>query len=473
MNLALAFKRRRPFGLRGSLLGLSALLVGTLFSSACTTTDPKEHFVASDNGNASGGKTGSGGATNGPGGAGPGTGGAASGDGGGIGVGSGGKTATGGAASGGSTNGIECGAPPVKEGTFSRAALRSAAAECSLWNFCEFEATAAALEASVAAYAEDRSAKKLAAARDRFREAMLVWSRLEAFQFGPLAETTMDVYQGQDLRAAIYYWPKAARCRVEEQLVSQKYLQSGVGSVLVTARGLTALEYLLFYEESDTACLAVTAAAKAWAQLPAEEIESRKVSYAVALAADLRAQAENLSRAFGEAGKAYHDKFVNVAAHPSVYPNEQEAMNVLAWALIYVEREVKDWKLGVPAGYTQNALVTQETPYAQLATESLRANLRGFRALFVGCGENGEGIGFDDWLRAVGQEQLADDMIDAYENAQSVFDALPPFHQATPAQIEEAYRAIKGLTDLLKADFFGAGSALNLKLPATLEGDND
>jgi hypothetical protein len=91
----------------------------------------------------------------------------------------------------------------------------------------------------------------------------------------------------------------------------------------------------------------------------------------------------------------------------------------------------------------------------------------------LGCGENGEGVGFDDWLRAVGQGALADDMVAAYENAQSVFDALPPLHQATPAQIDAAYQAVKGLTDLLKADFFGAGSALNLKLPSTLEGDND
>ncbi len=483
----------RSTQLRVSLLGLTTLTMSAALAfGACTTKDPVESFGggAQTDGGQTGVGTGSvpgaGGAQSGVGGGEPGVGGQTgsgashSGAGGGepgVGGGSSGGSSTGGGGNGtgGSAPTFDCGSPPVSQPeTFTREALRSAAAECATWHFCQFEGVAGELEDAVRRYEGDRSPEKLAAAQTSWRTAMAVWSHLEVFQFGPLAAADMDVYQGQALRAFIYYWPYAARCKVEEQLASQKYATSGMANVLTTGRGLTALEYLLFYGGSDTTCLAITPTAKTWATLGAAEIANRKVAYAVALADDVHTQAENLSTVFAPNGGNYEQKFVSASGYQD---NEQEAMNVLAWALIYIEREVKDWKLGVPAGYTAtwpgDPTSPFEAPYAQVATENLRANLRGFRSLFQGCGENGEGVGFDDWLRAVGQASLADDMVAAYENAQSVVDALPPLHQASPAQIDAAYQAVKALTDLLKADFFGAGSALNLKLPATLEGDND
>ena len=114
-----------------------------------------------------------------------------------------------------------------------------------------------------------------------------------------------------------------------------------------------------------------------------------------------------------------------------------------------------------------------ESPFAGVGTENIRANLLGFRRLFEGCGQNGEGLGFDDWLTEAGHAELAADILRALRNAEDAAVAFPPFKTATAAQIQSLYATIKQLTDMLKTDLFGAGSPLNLKLPASVENDTD
>jgi predicted lipoprotein len=343
-----------------------------------------------------------------------------------------------------------------------------------MWHRCEFESAAKDLVSSVREYHAEPDASGLLAAQRAFRNAMQVWSKLELFQFGPLSSRSesagKDAYQGQGIRDLIYSWPAVARCRVEEQLATQNFTSQGVGNALVSARGLFGIEYSLFYSATDTACLPASSAATAWASLSEAELGQRKRDYALAVAEDVLEQARVLGTAWSPEGGDFRSVFVSASG----YPSEQEALNVLGFALIYVEREVKDWKLGIPAGYTLTHPVTlAETPFALHGTENIRANLIGFRSLFEGCGPAGEGLGFDDWLNEAGHADLAHDLLVALHAAQVVADASPPLNEATPAEIETLYAAIKALTNLLKADLFGAGSPLGLKLPAGVEGDTD
>jgi predicted lipoprotein len=149
-------------------------------------------------------------------------------------------------------------------------------------------------------------------------------------------------------------------------------------------------------------------------------------------------------------------------------------MNVLAWSLVYIEKEVKDYKLGLPTGYTLTAPVAEaEAFYAGTASDNLVNNLLGFRSLFEGCGPEGEGLGFDDWLIAAGHTELAADISQAWASAFTAVSALPAMHSASAEQLDHAYLKVKALTDLLKNELLGAGSPLNLDLPATVEGDTD
>jgi uncharacterized protein len=130
--------------------------------------------------------------------------------------------------------------------------------------------------------------------------------------------------------------------------------------------------------------------------------------------------------------------------------------------------------LGIPAGYTlTHPVSTPETPYAHVGAETIRANVQGFRSLFQGCGANGQGLGFDDWLIEAGHPELAQDMIAAWQGAAKAAEGFSaPLDEASP-ELEAFYQAVKALTSLLKSDLFGAGSPLNLKLPGGVEGDTD
>lgn len=368
-----------------------------------------------------------------------------------------------------------CGGAPSasSSGAFTRRALRQAAGQCAVWHYCRFGAVAEVLDARVQEHADVGTERSLAGAQEAWKAAMQSWSRVELFQFGPLGSRAdsagKDMYEGRGIRDLIYAWPSISHCRVDEQVISRNYATRGMDSALISGRGLFGLEVLLFYPGFDTACGGNTAAA--WAELSHDEIASRRRDYAAAISSDIVTQTETLLELWSPAGGDFMTTFVDAQG---AYPSEQEVLKVLAWSLVYAEREVKDWKVGIPAGYTLSHPVTSpESPYARVGIDNIRGNLSGFLALFGGCGEQGEGLGFDDWLVDAGHAELAGDMTRALHEALRVADTSPPLHEASPEEIETLYRALRDLTSLLKSEFFGAGSPLNLQLPGGVEGDTD
>jgi uncharacterized protein len=452
------------------------LLLALAFGACTRTPNPEEFFASS-----SAGSGGSSAASVSKGGAGGGNAaGGADGDPGGgeAGEASGGSLGEAGAGGAPAPLGPSCGDAPIDDLPFSKANLRAAAAACADYHYCRFESAAAALESAVQEHADARSDESSTQVRQAFRDAMSKWATVDLFQFGPLsskAETAAkDIYQGRGIRDLIYSWPLVSRCRAEEQVAGQGYLSAGIDSVLISGRGLYALEYLLFYGGADTACAAATATGKAWPGLSAEELQQRKLDYAVALSSDVLAKIQNLRLIWSPSGENFLESFTSA----SVYPSEQEAMNALGWSMIYVEKELKDLKLGIRAGYTPGDLVP-EVPFAvaagegALATDLLRQNLRGFRAIYQGCGPDGEGLGFDDWLVEAGHGELAADITDAWRAAQTATDDFPPLDDASPAELDALYQTVRVLTNLLKTELFSAGSPLGLKLPASVGSDTD
>ncbi|WP_438014692.1 imelysin family protein [Sorangium sp. So ce315] len=387
---------------------------------------------------------------------------------------------TSGAGGGEPVGGDMCAPVPVDDGPFSKAKLLAAAADCALNRACEFEAQARALDERASALARaPGDANAAAAARGAWLSAMRVWQEAEIFRFGPAASSTQP--GGQDLRDQIYAWPLVSRCKVEEQIVSRAYAQPSFSSSLINARGLAAFEYLVFYTGVDNACSQYSPinAGRTWAALDAGDLARRKADYAAAVAADVLARAGALARVWAPEPGSFRDKLTQAGRGSTVFATEQDALNAVSDAMFYVDKELKDWKLGRPLGFTEDCATPTcpealESRYARASTAHLRANLSGFRRLFEGCGEGGQGVGFDDWLREVGSADLADRMLTALTGAQAAVDALDvPIEQALAndrARVEAVYAAVKTLTDLLKTEFV---SALNLELPQSSEGDND
>lgn len=372
---------------------------------------------------------------------------------------------------------MECGPAPLSSGEFTKQALLTAAGDCALWHYCQFDAAAASLHRDVQAYAVDGNEAALETARASFREAMLSWAHAELFQFGPAGSRAHDPYHGASFRDRIYSWPSTSRCRVEEQLIAASAAPD-FNRVLVSGKGLFALEYLLFYPGSDTACSATSTTASEWAALDATELSRRKREYASAVSGNVTSLARELWATWAPNGGNFRQTLIDAVGYEKPGSDrDQEALNVVAWSLVYGEKEIKDWKVGPFTGKVLPPAPVDgfEAPYANLSQELVVTNLEGLRSLYQGCGSDGQGIGFDDWLVAAGHGDLASDLDGALAGALTATRAFPPFSEATEEAFASLYDGgIKPLTDLLKNELMaGNGSALNLSLPAGAAADND
>ena len=361
-----------------------------------------------------------------------------------------------------------CGEAPRTSGEFSKNLLLKSAGACSTHQACLFSSAAFELGRQVTRYADDPSTNHLEAARSAWISAAEVWSETTPSQYGPIAGVAADQYHGRGIGAFIHAWPSMNRCEVEKQVISRNYETLGFGGVIPSARGLSALEYLLFYEGTDTVCSANSSTAKTWTTLSVEEVAAAKRAYAKALVQDVYAKAQELVNVWAEDGENFGETLVNYEG----YGSEQEALNVVAWSLLYPYEYVRDLKVAPLAGIG-TALPNPMSPYAQIELESIVANLAAFRALFEGCGVDGAGIGFDDWLAAAGAGELADDILEALDAVDAHAAVLPPLHEASSEEMAAFYDELKVLSDLLKEQFFGSGSVLNLNLPDGAASDTD
>ncbi|HKO89724.1 MAG TPA: imelysin family protein, partial [Polyangiaceae bacterium] len=191
-------------------------------------------------------------------------------------------------------------------------------------------------------------------------------------------------------------------------------------------------------------------------------------------------RAAALVNAFGPGGENFQAQLEGAGRDSKVYASEQAALNAISNALFYVDIEVKDWKLALPLGISPDCTSGSTCPealesrFASISSPNIAANLRGFRAIFQGCGTDYAGLGFDDWLSAVGREDLAKSMLVALSGAEAAVAGLDLTLEQTlvtdRATVQGVYDAVKKLTDLLKTEFV---SVLDLDLPRVAEGDND
>lgn len=362
---------------------------------------------------------------------------------------------------------LSCGTAPFSEAPFTKQALVAAVADCAIFRACELENAVEVLKSTVDRDAIERTNESHALAQLAYKRAFDAWSWMTAFEFGPVADRASDKYFGRGLRVFVHPWPDTSRCQIETQVALGGY-KSSFDLVFPSGRGLYAIEYGLFFSGSDTACSATSTAGEAWGKLAPDALSNAKRDYTVAVAADVLANVRTIRKSYGPEGDDYRSKLLRYEG----YGSEQEALNVVAWSMLYPEIEVKDLKLASYAGF-QSTPPNPETPFAHVDIEAIRVNLRAFRSIFAGCGPSGAGIGFDDWLVASGNGALAADIVQKLAAAQAAADAFPAFSAATPAQFTALYNTLRPLTTLLKTNLFGSASPLNLKLPASAASDTD
>ncbi|MCS6900194.1 MAG: imelysin family protein [Myxococcales bacterium] len=310
--------------------------------------------------------------------------------------------------------------------------------------------------------------------------AMERWQEQEAMHIGPASSVTLP--GGQGLRDEVYSWPLVSRCVVEQTLVNQNYQQPDFPVLsLVNARGLAALEYLLFYEGTDNGCgpTASINSSGSWAALSPEELRNRKAAYAKAVAADILHRAQELVDLWATDKGNFPRTLTTAGPGNGTFPSAQVALNTLAGVLVlHVDKEVKDQKLGRPLGLkectTGTCPETLESRYAKRSRQHLIANLRGAKKILRGCNEDGVG-GLDELIRTREAPDLAKQLVAANEAAIQALEAISPDDleaalAQNPDAVKSAYTAVKTFSDLLKNELV---LVLGLQLPSLVSGDND
>lgn len=366
----------------------------------------------------------------------------------------------------------------LPDGTiFTRRALLEAVGTCVLSNARTFEERAAALDAAAAAAATDPT--KLEDARQAWRDAIDVWQRLEVMQIGPAASSTQP--GGVDLRDSVYAWPLTSPCVIDGHLVSETYASSQTDDVLINGRGLGAAEYLLFHDGEGNACAAdhELNTNGSWAALDASTRTARRAAYSAFVAKDIATWSSALVRAWDPQDGDFLGELAKAGDTSKTFTRDRIALNASSDALFYIEWATKDLKVGRPAGITQCASATcpdaVESPFAKRSKVHVRNNLVGLRMLFTGCGEDGAGLGFDDFLYSVGQEALGQEIDGSIVSAIAAVDAieeedLPEAIVTDSASVSSVHQSLKRISDLFRTDFV---TILDLELPKRVEGDND
>lgn len=342
----------------------------------------------------------------------------------------------------------------------------------------KMETLTADVQAWDSAIGSDDEAAALEQAKSSFRAAMAQWQRTEVFQIGPAAPSY--VIGGADYRDEIYSWhDQVIPCAVDQKTVDGSLFMGDASienfdDVLTPAKGLDALEYLLFVEGTDNDCSATATINRSgsWDALGAEEIQSRRARYAAHLSTSLNQKAVSLCQTWEASGGNFRGDFIGGTG---AFSSQYEAIDSIYAGMLYLDTRTKDLKLKLPLGLHMDCAAEScpekaEHPWSGLSRIAIAENLHGFRALFTGV----DGYGFDDALRAVDAGDLADRMIEntdrAIEIAEEDDRSIAELVRNDPATATSLYDAIKLITDDMKTQLV---TALNLSVPNEGAGDND
>lgn len=314
-------------------------------------------------------------------------------------------------------------------------------------------------------------------ARAAWLSAMDAWQEAEVMQVGPAGSSVVPVIGGRDLRDEIYSWTAVNRCRVDQETVKGGWESPDFFQVsLVNAYGLDALETLLFSGPSNACPPQVDInSTGSWDALGAAGVAQRRADYAVVVVGGVVDTLDELVQAWSPDGEDFAGQLATAGEEGSPYVSRSQAINAIYDALFYLELRTKDRKLAPPLGLRADCsgdgcFSDVESRIAGASHLWIRANLRGFRELYLG----GDGVGMDDLVRALGHDDVADRMIAAIDDALLAADALDiPIDEAATSDLDAGlavHDAVKGITDILKNEL---PTLLTLEIPVEGGGDND
>ena len=293
------------------------------------------------------------------------------------------------------------------------------------------------LDESAQAFVQNPSIDHLQALQNQWKASTKQWKMCEMFNFGPADDLSL----GFD----VDFWPTRPNL-IENALGETTQIDANyIESRGAAAKGIPALEYLLFFADNQEVLNNYTSDSNA----------ERKRDYLKGLTENLNSKAQILLNAWLVDG--YAEEFKNSSSGFKI------ELDRLANQMLFLVERVKNAKIGEPLGLGVGAQPNTDLLEARLSENSLDqilSNLAMIKTVFQG----GQGLGFDDYLEvlqiSVEQQGLAllinqkiDEVIQHLNNLQK------PLHQAidqNPDEINNIHTLLQELTVLIKSDMFSA-----------------
>jgi predicted lipoprotein len=302
--------------------------------------------------------------------------------------------------------------------------------------FAELRRSTSELHAKVGSYADAPSPAALSAARKAWAEAMLSWQQANAFNFGPAGESGLR----KTLLEEIATFP-ASESKIEQAIARGDHRFDNFDR---DARGLLAVEYLLFGKDQNDDTMIQTLSAS----------PSRKM-HLKALSGHLKERAEEVAAAW----TAYRESFIANAG-----TDAGSSTSLLYNAFVQSYEHLKNFKVGLPAGKRPGQTKAEpqlvEGYYSGLSLPLLKGHFNALENVYLGRSATGvAGTGFRAYLETVegGTELVALTLVQL-QAVRKALEAVPsevPFSQliaSTHPSVETLHTELQKLTRFFKSD---------------------
>ncbi|WP_316844140.1 imelysin family protein [Pedobacter psychrodurus] len=313
--------------------------------------------------------------------------------------------------------------------------------------YTAYLASAVSLDAAVTAFNGAPDLAKLTTLQNAFKAAYKQWQSTSIYEFGPAGDV--------GLRVNTNTYPTDVN-----QINAN--VNSGIYNPLLlanlSAKGLPALDYLLFGTGTDNAAILV--------QYTSDSKATNRKTYLASLATEMKTNASTVLNAWNG---TYKNTFIN-ATGTDVGSSTGQLIN----QIVYDYETLKNYQVGVPAGVQSmgNTFPQKvEAYYSKISAQLVLLHLQALQNVYLGK----DGSGFDDYLIQANAKYNGGSLNDAIKNqftvaiakVQTLTDPLSTQITNTPAAVTAVYTELQKLTVLLKTDMT---SSLGILITY---GDND
>lgn len=311
----------------------------------------------------------------------------------------------------------------------------------------ELRAQSSELLKATTAFCKTPETTSLESLRKAWREARGAWKRIQVVHYGPV----MDL----SLRSHLDWWPSKPN-KIQEALDATGTADvKWIGGLGASARGLPAMEWLLFSETKKDDELLKDFQVQ-------QGKPSRRCAVLLAYASAIDDKVEEVLKKWEPAHGNFATELTQTALGSKTFATNQDAINRLVNDLLYLNQKILLTKLGKPLGKSTGGEVQPKLLESYLSENSvadLRNNLAGMKALFSGQWGDKKGESLMSFLRFLGAGEMGQRILKEMEDAETALKALKsPLSKdlaAQKAELEKVYKAFSKLQESFSVDLVG------------------